>query len=42
MWIEITITFLIIAFAGRVIYKNLNTNSTGNCGCGNCSPKHRK
>ena len=42
MWIEILITLMIVAFAGYIIYKNLKTTSTGNCGCGNCSTKQKK
>lgn len=42
MWIEILITLLIVVFAGYIIYKNLRTISTGDCGCGNCSSKRKK
>ena len=42
MWIEMFITLLIVAFAVYILYKNLKTTSKGNCGCGKCSPKHKR
>ncbi|EET86012.1 conserved hypothetical protein [Clostridium carboxidivorans P7] len=37
MLIEILVTVVLVAFAARILYKNIKKKSSGGCDCGSCS-----